>query len=426
VKVPLQVPQIIQRRFTIRQGTPVRKVATGREFIILLTCLMASAALSIDLMLPAFPDMRREFGMSPDSTKVSWIVTSYFLGLAVGPWLYGPASDRYGRRAPLFAGLTLFIAGALLASIAPSWGWVIAARFIWGLGTAAPRALSTAMIRDRYEGTAMAQLMSRMVAVFLLVPILAPSVGAGLIKIAPWRIVFWVPAGVALILMVWSRRLPETLALDKRRPFTWSAVGQAGREVITHRATLSFIVAMTFLFAVMTTYLSGSEVIVEDVYGYGSWFPLIFGTLAVLLAINSLNNARIVQRMGINKLVRQSALVGVGTSLLLVIVSLTNHGKPNFWLFFIALALVVPIAQGLVPNCNTAAMMPVPHIAGTASSIIATVSTAGAALLGNLATSQFDGTVRPLAMIIFTFIAIGAIAIFVGTKATKSTDHKTM
>jgi DHA1 family bicyclomycin/chloramphenicol resistance-like MFS transporter len=173
----------------------------------------------------------------------------------------------------------------------------------------------------------------------------------------------------------------------------------------------------------MTTYLSGSEVIVEDVYGYGSWFPLIFGTLAVLLAINSLNNARIVQRMGINKLVRQSSLIAVGTSVLLLIVSFTHQGRPNFWLFFIALALVIPIAQGLVPNCNTAAMMPVPHIAGTASSIIATISTAGAALLGSLATSQFDGTVRPLALIIFTFISIGAIAIFIGTKTTKSPHH---
>jgi DHA1 family bicyclomycin/chloramphenicol resistance-like MFS transporter len=164
-------------------------------------------------------------------------------------------------------------------------------------------------------------------------------------------------------------------------------------------------------------------VIVEDVYEYGSWFPLIFGTLAVLLAINSLNNARIVQRMGINKLVRQSSLIAVGTSVLLLIVSFTNHGRPNFWLFFIALALVIPIAQGLVPNCNTAAMMPVPHIAGTASSIIATVSTAGAALLGNLATSQFDGTVRPLALIIFTFISIGTIAIFIGTKATDASAN---
>jgi DHA1 family bicyclomycin/chloramphenicol resistance-like MFS transporter len=102
---------------------------------------------------------------------------------------------------------------------------------------------------------------------------------------------------------------------------------------------------------------------------------------------------------------------------------MTSQGRPNFWLFFIALALVVPIAQGLVPNCNTAAMMPVPHIAGTASSIIATVSTAGAALLGNLATSQFDGTVRPLALIIFTFISIGTIAIFIGTKATDASAN---
>jgi DHA1 family bicyclomycin/chloramphenicol resistance-like MFS transporter len=417
------VPFSSSKSFSANEGPKEKGVASGREFILLTTALMASSALAIDLMLPAFPKMREEYGMSPDSSQVSWIVTAFFLGLAVGPWLYGPASDKYGRRGLLFAGLALYSLGGILASVAPSWGWVIAARFIWGLGTAAPRALSTAMIRDRYEGSAMAQLMSRMVAVFLLVPILAPSIGAGLINIAPWRIVFWVPAGVALILMIWSRRLPETLALDKRRPFTWSAVGQAGREVLTHRATLSFIVAMTFLFAVMTTYLSGSEVIVEDVYGYGSWFPLIFGTLAVLLAINSLNNARIVQRMGINKLVRQSALVGVGTSLLLVVISMTSQGRPNFWLFFIALALVVPIAQGLVPNCNTAAMMPVPHIAGTASSIIATISTAGAALLGSLATSQFDGTVRPLAIIIFTFISIGAIAIFIGTKTTKSPHH---
>lgn len=150
---------------------------------------MGSVALSIDLMLPAFPEMRREFGMSPDSTQVSWIVTAYFLGLAIGPWLYGPASDRHGRRAPLFIGLLLSVVAALAASIAPSWGWVIAARFCWGLGAAAARSLSVAMIRDRYEGTLMAQLMSRMVAVFLVVPILAPSLGAGLISIAPWRVV---------------------------------------------------------------------------------------------------------------------------------------------------------------------------------------------------------------------------------------------
>jgi DHA1 family bicyclomycin/chloramphenicol resistance-like MFS transporter len=238
----------------------------------------------------------------------------------------------------LFAGLALYSLGGILASVAPSWGWVIAARFIWGLGAAAARSLSTAMIRDRFAGTVMAQLMSTITAVFLLVPILAPGLGAGLLKIAPWRIVFWFPSVVGVLLMLWARRLPETLAVNNRRPFTWSAVSTAGKEVLTHRQTVSFTLAMTFLFAVMTTYLAGSEVIVEDIYGYGNWFPLIFGVVACLLAVNSLNNARIVKRIGITALLRRMSLIGLFTSAALVVVSFTGKEHPQFWVFYIAVA----------------------------------------------------------------------------------------
>ena len=210
-------------------------MASGREFIAIVTALMASGALAIDLMLPAFPDMRQEFGMSSDSTQVGWIVTAFFLGMAVGPWIYGPASDRYGRRGLLFGGMALYIASALLACVAPSWEWVIVSRFVWGLGAAAPRTLSIAMIRDRYEGNAMARLMSNIMAVFLLVPILAPGIGAGLIAIAPWRIVFWFPAVIASVLMLWATRLPETLEPERRRALTRSAFVQALKEVVGHR-----------------------------------------------------------------------------------------------------------------------------------------------------------------------------------------------
>ena len=398
----------------------VRGVAGRREFIVLVTALMASSALAIDLMLPAFPEMREEFNMPSDSTQVGLVVTVFFFGLAVGPWLYGPASDRYGRRAPLFIGMSLYVLSAVLAAFAPSWGWVIVARFIWGLGAAAARSLSTAMIRDRYEGSAIAQLMSSMVAIFLLVPILAPSIGALLIRVAPWRIVFLFPAGVGLLLMLWCRRLPETLPIERRRPFTWSAVSQAGKEVVTHRQTISYTIAMTFLFGVMTTYLASSEVIVEDVYDYGSWFPLIFGGLAVIFAINSLNNARIVKRIGISRLLHVTSLVGVFTTLALVVVSFTGGGKPNIILFYVALALVVPVAQGLIPNLNAAAMMPVPHVAGTATAIIGTVSTAGAALLGSIATGFYDGTVRPFVLTIAVFIAIGVTFIMIGSSSRHS------
>jgi DHA1 family bicyclomycin/chloramphenicol resistance-like MFS transporter len=393
-----------------------RATAGPREFIALVTASMAMGAMAIDIMLPAFPDMRAEYGMAADSPRVGWIVTAFFLGLAVGPWLYGPASDRFGRRPLLLGGLVLYVAAGIAAVFAPSFGWVIAARFVWGLGAAAPRSLSLAMIRDRHEGDAMARLMSMIMAVFLLVPIIAPGLGAGLNAIAPWRIVFWVPVVAALGLIVWGwRRLPETLPAERRRPFTFTALGQAVRAVATNRQTVCFTVAITFLFGVMTTYLAGSELIVEDVYDRGAWFPLFFGAIAVLLALSSLNNARLVRRLGVVALVRRMAVIGVVMAAVLAVVALTADGHPNFWVFSVALALVVPVAQGLVPNCNTAAMAPMPHVAGTASAVIGTVTTAGGALLGGAVSGAFDGTTRPIAVGIFVCITVAAGMILLAT-----------
>lgn len=390
----------------------------------LLTALMATSALAIDLMLPAFPDMREEFGMAADSAQVGWVITAFFLGLAVGPWLYGPVSDRLGRRTPLFIGLGLYVVGAIAAIVAPSFGWIVAARFVWGLGAAAPRSLSLAMLRDRYEGDAMARLMSMIMAVFLLVPILAPGLGAGLNAIAPWRIVFLMPGIIAVGLMFWARRLPETLLPDRRRPFTWAAVGEASRLVVTNRQTVCFTLAITFLFGVMTSFLAGSELILEDVYGYGSWFPLFFGGVAVLLAGSSLNNARLVGRLGLTTLVRRMSMIGVGFAVFFLAVSFTGSGRPNFWLFTVSFALVIAVAQGLLPNCNSAAMAPLPHVAGTASTIIATVTTAGGALLGGLVSNAFDGTVRPFGVGIAVYVSSAAALILLGATGGRRLNER--
>lgn len=398
---------------------PARGVATGREFIVLVTALMATTALGIDLMLPAFPEIRSQFGMPADSTQVTWIVTAYFLGMAVGPWLYGPLSDRIGRRRPLYAGLVLYAVAAATAALAPTWQLIVAARFVWGLGAAGPRSLSVAMIRDRHEGDTMARLMSMIMAVFLLVPIAAPGLGAAMLALLPWRSVFWFPALAAVGLMVWARRLPETLHPEQRRPFTWSAVGAAGKEVLTHRQTMTLTLAMTFLFAIMTAYLAGSEIILEDVYGYGSWFPLFFAGVAVLLAVNSLNNARLVQHLGVIRLVRQGSVLGVVAAVALLLVATTNGGVPNFWLFTVVLCIVIPTVQGLTPNCNTVAMTPVPHVAGTASAIIATITSAGGAILGGLASGAFDGTVRPFAGYVLAYLVAAAVLIWWGTSARR-------
>ena len=385
----------------------------------MVTAFMAMGALAIDIMIPAFPEMRREFGMAPDSTDVGWTVTAFFLGVAIGPWLYGPASDRYGRKKPLVIGTCLYIACALAACLAPSWGWVKISRFVWGLGAGAPRAIATAMIRDRYEGDAMARLMSTIMAVFLLVPILAPGFGAALVAVFPWRAVFVFPAVLATLLLLWARRLPETLAPERRRPFTWSSVGQAAREVLTHRQTITFTLAVMLLFSVLTSYLAGTEVIIEEVYGYGPWFPLIFGCVAFAFSMNALNNARLVRTHGNIPLIRRLLVMAVASALVFVAIAWVSDGTPAFWLYMVAILLVVPIAQGLGPLCNSAAMSPVAHIAGTASSMMATVTTAGGALLGGFASSHFDGTVRPLATWFFVFIGVAATLVLIGTRVPR-------
>ena len=400
---------------SVSTSTREHGVASGREFVILITALIATGALAIDVMLPAFPEMREEFGMAPNSTQVAWVITAFFLGMAVGPWLYGPISDRYGRRTPLRVGLILYISAGVLASVSGTWTMLVIARFLWGLAAASPRSLATAIIRDRYEGSEMARLMSMIMAVFLLVPVIAPSIGAVLIALFPWRTVFWFPTVVGFLLLLWVRRLPETLRPENQRALTFSGVWTAGKEVVSHRQTMTFTIAITFLFGVMMTYLAGSEVIVEDVYGYGTYFPFFFGAIAILLAINSFNNGRLVQRFGISQFVRRLAVISIFTSTAFVLVSFLNDGKPNFWIFTISLAAVIPIAQGLAPICNTAAMLPVPHVAGTASALIATITTAGGALLGNMASAQFNGTVQPFAILILVFILLASLMIFWGS-----------
>ncbi|MFM8908859.1 MAG: hypothetical protein ACKOIZ_14940, partial [Actinomycetota bacterium] len=167
--------------------------------------------------------------------------------------------------------------------------------------------------------------------------------------------------------------------------------------------------------SVLTAYLAGSEVIVEDVSGYGPWFPLIFGCVAFAFSMNALNNARMVRTHGNIPLIRRLVALAVASAVLFLAIAWLSDGSPAFWLYMLAILLVVPIAQGLGPLCNTAAMSPVAHIAGTASSVMATVTTAGGALLGGFASERFDGTIRPLATWFFVCIVIAAVLVAIGT-----------
>jgi DHA1 family bicyclomycin/chloramphenicol resistance-like MFS transporter len=388
-------------------------VVGGREFVAIVATCMAMAALSIDLMLPAFPDMRAEFGLPADSTEVSRVITAFFFGLAVGQLFYGPLSDRFGRKRPLYAGLAIYCVSAVAAALMPTLGGVVACRFVCGLGAAAPRSLALAMIRDTYEGERMARTMSHVMATFILVPVFAPGLGSAIMIVVGWRVVFWIPVLAAVGLAVWITRLPETLPVERRRSVSPAALLEALRAVGRSRQTVGFGVAVTFLFGIMTSYIGSSQIIIEEVFGEGDRFPLIFGLLACMLGLGALLSGRMVMRVGLSRLIRFGAVYVVTIATFLAVLVIATDGRPSLLAFGVLLALLLPGVTVLVPNCNTAAMTPVPHIAGMAAAVLGTLSTAGGALLGLLVDNAFDGTVRPFAYGALVYAAVAATAIIV-------------
>lgn len=387
------------------QHAPVSAPSPGRPagpphraFVPFVAACMSMVALSIDTVLPAFPAMREHYGLAPDATEVTFTLTALFLGLAAGQLFYGTLSDRFGRRPVLLAGLAIAVVGAAGSALAPSLGVLFAFRVLWGFGAAGPRSIAVAMVRDTTSGVAMARLMSFVMTIFLLVPILAPSVGAALMRVFPWQAVFWFPAACAVGIGLWSLRMPETLPPEQRRPISAGAITEAARFVVGTRTTMLLTLAMTLLFGTMTAYLAQSELIIDQTYDRLESFPLVFGAIAVAMAGSSLANSRLVTRFGLAPLLRTFAVSMVVLNAAFAAIALATGGEPPFAVFFVGMALLLANNNLVFPNANTAAMEPMGAVAGTAASITGVIMTAGGALLGAVLDRFADGTVRPLAV----------------------------
>lgn len=390
------------------------RVSMGRrEFVGIVAACQAMAASSIDLMLPAFKRIRADFGLPADSSRVGWIITAFFLGSAVGQLIYGPLSDRYGRKPLLYVGLAIMMCSSAAAAVAPSLPAIFVLRAVWGFGAAAPRSLAIAMVRDRFSGEQMARTMGFVMATFMVVPVMAPSLGALLIRLGPWRIVFWVPFVLAGLLALWLTRLPETLPIERRRGVGPRDMLGALRIVARTRATVAYGIAACCLFGTVAVFVGNLEVIVNDVYDYDAAFPFIFGGLGVVLAIGSLLSARVVVRVGLQRLVRWAAMLFVSVNTLFLIVTLSTHGKPAFWLLCLFIGLMLLGISVLNANTNTAAMAPVPHVAGMAAAMLGATATAAGALLAAIVNAAFDNSVRPFAIGVFLFALIAAFCVLV-------------
>jgi len=384
--------------------TPLRP---GRkEFVVMMAALMASNALAIDAMLPALPAIGESLDVMQANSR-QLVITAYLLGFGGAQLLYGPLADRFGRKRLLVTGLICYALFGALAGIAGSFTLLLAARVLQGVAAAATRVLVVAVVRDCFHGRAMAQIMSLVMIVFMIVPVLAPSFGQGVLAIGTWRHIFIALAVYGLLLGIWiALRLPETLAVEARRPLSIRAISAAAAETLTRRASIGNTLALTFALGSLFAFINSIQQIVFDVFGRPEMIGIAFAFIAGPMAISSYANSKLVMQIGSRRLLMWALSGFTLMSLIHLAVALTVG--EIIW-GFVALQALTMACFGLIgANAGALAMEPLGHVAGTASSVQGTITTIGGALIGYAIGQLFDGTTIPM---ISGFAICGALAL---------------
>jgi len=387
--------------------------------VTLMALMISLVALSIDAMLPALGEIGRDLGVTKDNDR-QWIIGALFAGLAIGQMLYGPVSDSVGRKPPIYAGFLLFIAGCLVSAFATNFNIMLVGRFLQGLGAAGPRNVAIALVRDQYEGNTMAKVISLVMAVFIIVPALAPAVGQGILLIAHWRAIFGMLFALAVISLVWfAWRQPETLAIENRVPFSVARIMTAIVEVCTHRTALGYTIAAGLIFGAFVGFLSSVQQIFQEQYALGAKFPLYFAALALSIGGASLANSRLVMRYGMQQLSLWAVLTASVLSTGFLLFVLIVQGSPPLIVLMTYLVTLFFCIGILFGNFNALAMGPMGHIAGVASAVIGLITTALSVLLGASIGAMYDGTVVPMVVGFTAFGAFALLAVYITQRSER-------
>ena len=368
------------------------------EFVGIMVTLFATIALSIDAMLPALPRIAAD--LSPEHPNLAqMVVTAFVFGLGLGTLVMGPLSDAFGRKRVILGGLMLYGVAALACAFATSLEALLLMRFVQGLGVAAPRVVGSAMMRDVFKGREMAQVMSIIMAVFMGVPAAAPLLGQAIMVLADWRAIFWVFAAIAVFASLWlGLRQPETLPLGQRRPLSAKSLWEGAREVASMRIVAITTLLQGLIMAGLFATLSSLQGIFDQTYGRAGSFPLWFAMIALVAALGSVINARLVTTWGIRAMITLALRVLLGATLLLLALHLALPLAPD--LAFAGLILWAMLLFGTnamsMGNLNALALEPLGHLAGTASSLITALATVLSVTLAVPVGLAFAGTEMPL------------------------------
>ncbi len=394
-----------------------------REFIALAAFLMAINSLAIDIMLPALQQIGSTLGVENENHR-QYVVTAYLIGFGSAQLFYGPLSDRFGRRLPLLIGLTVFIISAFGIALIPSFAGLLALRFIQGLGSAATRVITISIVRDIFGGRQMAEVMSLIMMVFMIVPVIAPGSGQIIMLVSTWHMIFVFIATMATLVGIWMYfRLPETLKPENVRPLTVKSVAAGFRMVLTNRVALCYTLASTFLFGALFGFINSAQQIYSGIYGLGVYTPVAFGGVALFMALSSFINSQLVGRFGMRRL-SHAALLGFSlVTFLWLMVQLYGPAPMPFALFMIFFALAMFQFGWIGSNFNSLAMEPLGHVAGTASSVLGFMSTVGGASIGAGIGQYFDGTATPMVVGYFTVSLIGILFVLIAEKGRLFQPH---
>ncbi|BBB10766.1 multidrug effflux MFS transporter [Sphingopyxis sp. FD7] len=374
--------------------SPPRSLPGDREMVVMMAMVMALNALAIDSMLPALPAIGEALGVAVANDR-QYIISVYLLGIGFGSLLYGPLSDRFGRKGVLVPALFAYLALSIGCGLATSFTMLIVLRFVHGLVSAALGVIVVAVIRDLFAGDAMARRLSLIFLVFMIVPIIAPTLGAGVAALAGWRAIFILLAVMSVVMLVWLRRLPETLDPADVRPLDFRTMAAGWATVTRHRRAAGYMIASGTMQGALYGYLNSSEQIIGEVFDARSLFPLVFACVAIGIAIANFSNAAIVERFGARRVSQSAVFAFMATSILQIVAALS--GVETLWMFTLLMMVNVGLIGFIGSNFGSIAMEDFGHMAGVASSYQSFAKTLLAATVGAVIGQQYDGTTLPLA-----------------------------
>lgn len=380
------------------------------EFVALMASLMSIVALSIDALLPALPEISASLGV----TKVhdnQFLITMIFLGIGFGQLIFGPLSDSFGRKAIVYAGFLLFIIASIICLTTKSFEMMLFGRVLQGIGLASPRTMSIAMIRDSYHGDYMAKIVSIVVMVFILVPVIAPTLGQLLLYWYDWKAIFYVNLGFGLLVMLWFWwRQDETLPKHRRIPFRPSIFITGTKEFFKYKDAVAFTLVSGFITGSFIVYLSTSQQIFEQQYQLKELFPFIFASLAISVGLSTYLNSRFVVRFGARNIAYYAALAYTGISLLYVFLFI-NGNNPSIGVLIGFFGLQFFAVGMLFGNLRALAMEPLGHIAGIGAALNGFISTVMAVPIANYIGSFVKTSVLPL-FIGFSIFGLLSVLVF--------------